>query len=190
MGAGQYAPQRIEGELEMVAPDAYALKVNGEVVELNKAFARKTSTLGAGTAFVITDNANTDTMPEPLEVTTANKVIRYVNVNGNGQLYISTANMQQLGAKSATAYIIINNGPTYVASVTFPEPEAPAEPETPAAPETPAEPEAPAETPVEPETPAVEETPVEKGGINPAIVVVGIVIVVAAVLVIVKSKKK
>lgn len=190
VGAGQYAPQRIEGELEMVAPDAYVLKVNGEVVELNKAFARKTSTLGAGTAFVITDNANIDTLPEPLETTTANKVIRYVNVNGNGQLYISTANMQQMGAKSATAYIIINNGPTYVASVTFPEPESPAEPETPAAPETPAEPEAPAETPVEPETPAVEETPVEKGVINPAIVVVGIVIVVAAVLVIVKSKKK
>jgi hypothetical protein len=112
-GAGQAAPQRIEGTLEMVAPDSYALKVDGEEVVLNKAFARKTSTLGAGTAFVITDNADTDTMPESMEVTTANKVIRYVNVNGNGQLYISTANMQQLGAKSATAYIILNNGPMY-----------------------------------------------------------------------------
>ena len=145
---------------------------------------------GYGKDFVITDNADTDTMPEPLEVTTANKVIRYVNVNGNGQLYISTANMQQLGAKSATAYIIINNGPTYVASVTFPEPEAPAEPETPTVEETPAV----EETPVENTDNVTDSTPVavesEKGGINPAIIVVGVVIVVAAVLVIVKSKKK
>ena len=187
-GAGQAAPQRIEGTLEMVAPDSYALKVDGEEVVLNKAFARKTSTLGAGTAFVITDNADTDTMPESMEVTTANKVIRYVNVNGNGQLYISTANMQQLGAKSATAYIILNNGPMYVASVTFPEPEAPAAPAEPApAPEAPAAPETPAETPAE--TP-VEEPAVEKSGMNPAIIVIAVAVVAAAVLVIVKSKKK
>ena len=100
-GAGEAAPQRIEATLELDGTDSYVLKVDGEPVELNKAFARKTSTLGAGTAFVITDNANIDNMPEPVEATTANKVIRYVNVNGNGQLYISTANMQQLGAKRA-----------------------------------------------------------------------------------------
>ena len=191
-GAGEAAPQRIEATLELDGTDSYALKVDGEPVELNKAFARKTSTLGAGTAFVITDNANIDNMPEPVEATTANKVIRYVNVNGNGQLYISTANMQQLGAKEGTAYIILNNGPMYVASVTFPEPEAPAAPETPAEPEAPAAPETPAEpeTPAAPETPAEPEAPVEKGGVNPAILIIGVVVVIAAVLVIVKSKKK
>jgi LPXTG-motif cell wall-anchored protein len=36
----------------------------------------------------------------------------------------------------------------------------------------------------------VEETPVEKSGINPAIIVVGVAVVAAAVLVLVKSKKK
>ena len=177
--AGQYAPQRIEATLEMVATDSYALKVNGEEVELSKTFARKTSALGAGTAFLITDKAATDEMPEPTETTTANKVINYINVNGNGQLYISTAKMQQEGVKEATAYIIINNGPTYVASVTFPEAEVV---------ETPVD-----ETPAEPETP-VEETPVEEpaeeGGLNPAIIVIGVVIVAAAAVVIVKSKKK
>lgn len=177
--AGQAAPQRIEATLEMVAPDAYVLKVNGEEVALNKTFARKTSILGAGTAFLITDNAATDEMPAPTETTTANKVINYTNVNGNGQLYISTAKMQQEGVKEATAYIIINNGPTYVASVTFPE----AEVVEPPVEETPAEPEAPVE-----ETPV--EEPAEEGGLNPAIIVIGVVIVAAAVLVIVKSKKK
>lgn len=186
--AGQYAPERIEGELEMVANDSYVLKVNGEVVELNKAFARKTSTLGAGTAFLIADNATTDEMPEPVETTTANKVINYVNVNGNGQLYISTAKMQQDGIKEATAYIILNNGPMYIASVTFPEaePVAPAEPETPAVEETPVE-----ETEnVTDDTVSETEVQTEKSGLNPAIIAIGVAVIAAAVLVIVKSKKK
>ncbi len=186
--AGQYAPERIEGELEMVANDSYVLKVNGEVVELNKAFARKTSTLGAGTAFLIADNATTDEMPEPVETTTANKVINYVNVNGNGQLYISTAKMQQDGVKEATAYIILNNGPMYIASVTFPEaePVAPAEPETPAVEETPVE-----ETEnVTDDTVSETEVQTEKSGLNPAIIAIGVAVIAAAVLVIVKSKKK
>ncbi len=189
VGAGTAAPERIEAELKLVGTDSYALMVDGEEVVLNKAFARKTSTLGAGTAFVITDNAATDEMPDPVETTTANKVINYVNVNGNGQLFISTAKMQELGAKEATAYVILNNGPMYVASVTFPEaePVAPAEP-APVEPETPAVEETPVETPTE--EPTVEEPAQEKGGINPAIIVVGVVIVAAAVLVLVKSKKK
>ncbi len=186
-GAGTAAPQRIEAKLEPTdKPDVYRLMVDGEEVLLDKAFTNKTKVLGAGTAFIITDNANTDVLPEPLETTTANKVLRYVNATGQGQVYISTANLQATGATSGTCYIILNNGPTYVASVEFPAPEAPAEPETPAEPEAPAV----EETPAEPEAPAVEETPVEKGGINPAIIVVGVAVVAAAVLVLVKSKKK
>ena len=53
----------------------------------------------------------------------------------------------------------------------------------------------PAQTPTQPSAEApteapTEAAPVEKGGMNPAIIVVGVAIVAAAAVVLVKSKKK
>ena len=179
-GAGQDAPQRIEAKLEVSAdnPDGYCLMVDGEQVVLSKSFLRKTSVTGAGTAFLIADGAALETMPEGMKVTTANtEQISYIGATNDGKVYISTGKMQSAGVTDATVYIIINDGPTYVADVTIPAP-APAEPETPVEtpvePETPAEPETPVETPEEP------ETPVEKSGPNPVIIIA--ILAVAAVL--------
>ena len=180
-GAGQDAPQRIEAKLEVSAdnPDGYCLMVDGEQVILSKSFLRKTSVTGAGTAFLIADGAALETMPDGMKVTTANtEQISYIGATNDGKVYISTGKMQSAGITDATVYVIINDGPTYVADVTIPAP-APAEPETPVeTPEEPTvtpEPEAPVETPEEP------SEPVEKSGVDPMIVV-GALVVLAVLL--------
>lgn len=184
-GAGQAAPQRIPATLEATdQKDVFRLMADGEEVLLNKAFSNKTSVLGGGTAFFIADDAATDAIPEPAEITTANSVLHYIGGTGQGLVYISTGKMQDLGITSGTCYIILNNGPTYVASVTFPEAEAPVDTETP---DDTAEP---VETqPVE-EEPSVSDPAETSGSVNPAIIVIGVVIVAAAAVIIVRSKKK
>lgn len=123
--AGQDAPQRIQGTLEPAeAEDTYRLMVNGEEVALSSTFSAKTSNLGGGTVFVITDNAQVETMPEPVEATTANSQLEYCKVDTDGHVVISTADMQELGVKGGTCYIITNNGPTYVAAFTLGPPAA------------------------------------------------------------------
>ena len=181
VGAGEDIPQRIPAKLEQseTNPDGYRLMVDGEQVVLNKSFLRKTSVTGAGTAFLIADGAALETMPDGMTVTTANtEQISYIGATNDGKVYISTGKMQSAGITDATVYVIINDGPTYVADVTIPAP-APAEPETPVeTPEAPVEtpePEAPVETPEEP------SEPVEKSGVDPMIVV-GALVVLAVLL--------
>ena len=184
VGAGQDAPQRIPAKLELseTNPDGYRLMVDGEQVVLNKSFLRKTSVTGAGTALLIAKDAPLEQMPEGMKVTTANaENLTYVGVTNDGDVYISTSKMQSAGMTDGICYIIVNDGPTYVAEVTIPA----AEPAT----------EAPTETPTEAPTQAPTEAPTEapaeaKGGVNPAIIVVGVAIVAAAAVVLVKSKKK
>ena len=189
VGAGQDAPQRIPAKLEQseTNPDGYRLMVDGEQVVLNKSFLRKTSVTGAGTAFLIAKDAPLENMPEGMKVTTANtEKMTYVGVTNDGDVYISTSKMQAAGMTDATCYIIVNDGPTYVAEVTIPaKEEAPTEPAT----EAPTQ--APTEAPTQAPTEAPTEAPAEaKGGMNPAIIVVGVAIVAAAAVVLVKSRKK
>ena len=189
-GAGQDAPERIAATLEVSEsnPDNYRLMVNGEQVVLSKSFLRKTSVTGAGTAFLIADGAALDTMPDGMKTTTANTAqITYIGTSADGHVYISTNKMQAAGITDATAYIIINDGPTYVATVSFP-PAPAAEPETPA--ETPVEPEAPAESETPAETPEVPAEPVEKAGVDPMIVVGALVVVAVLLAVALKALRK
>lgn len=184
-GAGAAAPQRIAATLEATDKnDVFRLMVDGEEVSLHKSFANKTSVLSAGTAFFIADDAATDPIPAPAEITTANSILHYVGATGQGQIYISTAKMQDLGITSGTCYIILNNGPTYMASVTFPEAEPSVEDDTTDIPTDDT-----AEPAPEEQEPVTAE-PVEKSSVSPAIIVIGVAIVAAAVLVLVKSKKK
>ncbi len=166
--------------------------VDGEQVPLHKQFNQMQKHAGAGMAMLITDIASYDTMPDGMKVTTANKAITYAKAASDGNMFISTANMVSAGAKTATCYIVVNNGPTYVASLELPQPEpvAPVEPEAPAEPETPAEPElvppvadAPAEAP---------EVPAAAGAGTPAGLIVGViaVVVIAAVAVVLLKKGK
>ena len=187
VGAGEDAPQRIAAKLEVTEdnPNSYRLMVDGEQVVLSKSFLRKTSVTGAGTVFMIAEDAPYDDMPEGMKVTTANKQITYLGTTDDGNVFISTKKMQAAGVTKATAYIIVNDGPTYVAELEIPA----AEPATQPATEAPTE--APTQAPTEAPTQAPTEAPVqEKGGMNPAIAVVGVAVVAAAVLVLVKSRKK
>lgn len=179
--AGQDAPVRVPATLEYTGDkDAYRLMVDGQEVVLNKSFGAKTSRLDAGTVLVITDKSETAQLPDPVEPTTANQSMIYCSVNGDGQIYINSAKIESLGAQTGTCYIIVNNGPTYVASVEFPAPAAPAEPETPAEPEAPAEPETPAEPQQNEEAPRSAATP---------LIIVAVCAVVLAVLAVVLKKK-
>ncbi len=192
-GAGTHTPQRVEAKLEPTdKKDVYQLTMDGEPVKLHKQFNQMEKQMGAGLAFVIADNAKYDTMPEGMKVTTANKVLSYVKANGEGTFYISTGNMVSSGAKTATCYIITNNGPTYVASLELPQPEAPAEPETPAQPETPTQPETELVPPVadEPVAPVDPIDTVEQGGNTGLIIGVVAVVVLAAVAVVFLKKGK
>ncbi|MBR5536849.1 MAG: C39 family peptidase [Clostridia bacterium] len=186
-GAGQYAPIRVQGTLEPTAEfDVFDLVVNGEKVTLAKGFSKKTSLLGAGTIFMITDTAKMDDMPEGMIRTTANMQLTYITVTGEGKVRLPMDALYDAGVTSGTVYIICNNGEGYEVPVTLPDPSTrPTEPATEAP--TEAATEAPTEAPTEA---ATEATSVEKSGTNPAIIVVGVAIVAAAVVVLAKSKKQ
>ncbi len=185
-GAGTHIPQRIEGTLEPTdKQDVYQLTVDGEPVKLHKQFNQMEKHLGAGAAFLIADNAKLDNMPEGMKVTTANNAITYIKSNGEGTFYISTVNLVNSGAKTATCYIVQNNGATYVADLTLPEPEPTTEAATEAATA------APTEAPTQAPTQAPTEAPAASAG-APAGLIVGIAAaaVIAAVAVVFMKKGK
>ena len=186
-GAGQYAPVRAEGSLEPTEDfDVFDLVVDGQKVELSKGFSKKTSLLGGGTIFMITDTAEMDDMPEGMKRTTANMQLTYITVTSEGKVRLPLDNLYEAGVTSGTVYIICNNGAGYEVPVTLPDPATrPTEAPTEAATEAPTE--APTAAPTEAPT---EAAPVEKGGVNPAIIVIGVAIVAAGVVVLVKSKKQ
>lgn len=149
-GAGQDAPRRVEAELTPTADNIniYELSINGEPMDLGTGFSAKTKKLGAGTAFLITDNAKQAELPDPVTPTEANKDRIYLSLPGGTQVNVNAEKAVREGAKSGTVYVIRNDGITYVANVSFEglapeEPEAPVQPEPPTEPETPVEPEAP-----------------------------------------------
>ncbi len=191
-GAGTSIPQRIEASLEPTdIANIYKLMVNGEELTLSKSFAKKDSVLNAGTVMAVAD-MSTDTMPQGMKLTTANNNIVYGNATGQGQVFINPTSLVSVGATSATCYIFVNNGPTYVAALPLPEPEpeVPAEPETPAVPETPAELQPPvADEPAAPVDP-IQTMPAETAPTGLIIGAVAVVILAAVAVVLLKKGKK
>ncbi len=192
-GAGTAAPQRIEAKLEHTEKkDVYKLMVDGEQVVLSKTFSQKTKQMGAGTILVIADNAKYDDMPEGMKVTTANKVISYANVSGDGSLFVSTTPMVNNGAKTATCYIILNNGPTYVASLELPEPAPAPQPEPQPEPAPQPEPQPELQPPVadEPVAPVDPSDLTDNGSSTGLIIGIAAGVVVAALVVVFLKKGK
>jgi len=108
-GAGFAAPQRIEATLEYAGEEGvYNILVDGQPISgLSKNFSAKTVQLGAGTALLISDDA-ADTSGEGTASCLATHEMQYLTVTGSGQLRVGDS-------PAGTVYIIVNNGPTYVA---------------------------------------------------------------------------
>lgn len=113
--AGFAAPQRIEATLEYTGEDnLYAIMVDGEPVStLSRNFSAKTGQLGAGSCILIPDDAE-DTSADGTASCLATHTMQYLTVSGSGAVRAGEA-------PAGTVYIIVNNGPTYVARF---EPEA------------------------------------------------------------------
>lgn len=116
--AGQSETGRMEASLEKMDEDnVYSLLVDGKETALSKSFAAKTNVLGAGIILIVPDNGNIETMPEPVETTTANKDLVYCKSDGAGHILVDSEKMKEAGANGGTCYVITNNGVTYVAQL-------------------------------------------------------------------------
>lgn len=116
--AGQSETGRMEASLEKMDEDnVYSLLVDGKETALSKSFAAKTNVLGAGIILIVPDNGNIETMPEPVETTTANKDLVYCKSDGAGHILVDSDKMKEAGANGGTCYVITNNGVTYVAQL-------------------------------------------------------------------------
>ncbi len=116
--AGQSETGRVEASLEKTDEDnVYSLLVDGKETALSKSFAAKTNVLGAGIILIVPNNGNIETMPEPVETTTANKDLVYCKSDGAGHILVDSDKMKEAGANGGTCYVITNNGVTYVAQL-------------------------------------------------------------------------
>lgn len=107
--AGFAAPQRVDATLEYSGEEGlYNFLAGGNPIEgLASNFSAKTVQLGAGTAILIPDDAP-DTSADGTASCLATHELRYLTVSSKGQLRVGDS-------PSGTVYLIVNNGPTYVA---------------------------------------------------------------------------
>jgi len=122
-GAGEAAPARVAATLGPVQDGVCALLADGApVTGLAADFSAKTSLAGAGTVLLIPDGA-ADTAGAQTASCLATHTLRYLSLDGSGAVRVGDA-------PAGTVYVIVNNGPTYVAHYDPAAPQTAPEPET------------------------------------------------------------